>query len=86
MDHTGQIAQTLQEMMKPLVAAIIKEIQPQRDELSTNNAHRFYGRRWIEQNRDRGNLHPIIKGNKVVYSRAEIEALLTAEKPNVSLQ
>lgn len=72
-------------MMKPLVAAIVKEVCPQRDELSTNTAHRFYGRRWIEHHKERGNLHPIIKGNKVIYSRAEIEALLTAEKPNVTV-
>lgn len=57
-----------------LVALELKKIMaPQEDEISTNEAYEIYGRGWIQKQTERKELHPQFRGNKKVFSRAEIE-------------
>lgn len=57
-----------------LIALELKRLSsPTEDEVSTNEAHRIYGRRWVERFTKLGELHPLYRGNKRVYSRSELE-------------
>lgn len=88
MDVIGQKAAQLALLLEPLAAMMVKRIHPVDDEISMNAAYREYGRAWIEAHRERGNLLPRGKGNKLVLSRADIETLraVESERPKVSLK
>lgn len=75
MDDIGLQAQRLALLLEPLVAMMVKKIRPLDDELSTNAAYKAYGRAWVEEQRRRGNISPAVKGQKLIWSRAELEAL-----------
>jgi len=79
MDDIGRQAQRLSLLLEPLAAMMVKKIRPIDDELSTNAAYKAYGRAWIEDQRRRGNLSPVAKGQRLVWSRSEIEALRAVE-------
>lgn len=79
MTQDGLNALELQRMMKPFVAMVIREAIPKKDEISTNQAYRDYGRRWIDSKTLSGDLTPAARGGKTIYSRAQIEALRAVE-------
>ena len=63
-----------------LVALELKKIMaPQEDEISTNTAYDTYGRGWINKYTASNDLHPQYRGNKKVYSKAEIERVRAKE-------
>lgn len=75
MDNIGMEAQRLTLLLEPLAAMMVKKIRPVEDELSTNAAYKAFGRAWVEDQRRRGNLSPIVKGQRLVWSRSELETL-----------
>lgn len=80
MDKVGMLARDLKEAMKPMVAMIVAEINPVKDQISTREAWRIYGRMWINKHIAKGNLVVMPLGNRNFISRADIETLLLAEK------
>lgn len=80
MDNLGKAAKQLNTLLRPLVAMMIQELRPKDDELSMNAAYERYGRAWIEDQRNKGNLLCRYKGNRKVLSIADIECLRTAEQ------
>lgn len=63
-----------------LVALELRRILvPKEDAISTNEAHRIYGRSWIETRTKRGELKPKMRGNRKQYSRSECERVLAKE-------
>lgn len=85
MNEIGAQAQKLMLLLKPMVAMIVKEIRPMEDEISANAAYKSYGRKWVEKHRREGNLHEWHKGNRTIFSRAEIESLICAERETPQL-
>ena len=75
MDNLGLQAKQLEILLEPLAALMVKKIRPVDDELSTNAAYKTFGRGWVEEQRARGNISPSVRGNRLVWSRAELEAL-----------
>ena len=70
---------TIQDMLTPMVALFVREINPKKDEISKNKAFKDYGRAWIEDQIERGNLCTRRKGNVLLVSRAAVELLKKAE-------
>lgn len=69
-----------------LVALEINRIQtPQEDMISQNEAWKIYGRAWIKRYLDRGQLHITFHGNKMMYSKAEIERVKAKENAAIKL-
>lgn len=79
MDSVGLAANKLMLLLKPMVAMVVKEIRPVDDEITVNLAYKTYGRVWVERHRLAGNLQERKRGNRTILSRAQIEALRTAE-------
>ena len=79
MNQVGLEAQKLANVLKPMVALIVKEIRPLDDDISMNAAYKTYGRLWIEGHRREGNLQERRRGRRIYLSRAQIELLRTAE-------
>lgn len=80
MTESGIRALEIRDLIQPIVRAVVAEINPTKDIISTRTAYSNYGRKWIEQNRINGNLSPVYHGNKVCFSVREIETLLVAER------
>lgn len=60
--------------------AIVKRTCPVEDEISTSEAYALYGRRWVEDHLRTGLLHRSAIGNRLVYSRHELECLRASER------
>ena len=45
---------------------------PKKDEITTNEAYRRYGRSWVEKYTSLGHLHPFYRGKKKLYSQSEL--------------
>lgn len=74
----------LEDFANLVAAAVIKQITPVKDRISTNQAYQEFGRRWIDSRTKAELLHPHRSGKSANsprhYSRAEIVALQEAEK------
>lgn len=79
MDEIGLQAQRLSEVLDPLAAMIVKKIRPVDDDLSTNAAYKAFGRAWVEDQRRRGNIFPTSRGQRLIWSRAELETLRSVD-------
>ena len=63
-----------------MVALEIKRnLNPSEDEISAREAHRRYGRSWVEKWTELRQLHPIAHGIKKLYSVAELERVKAKE-------
>ena len=60
--------------------AIIRRWHPIEDELTTREAHKAYGREWVERAVAQHKVSPYRIGQKVCFSRTELDALRTLEK------
>lgn len=85
MDNVGIIADNLRVVLKPMVAMMVAEVSPRKDELTKNQAYSLYSRRWIDDQIRRGNLAVRTCGNRALLSRADIELLIAAEKEQPKL-
>ena len=67
-----------------LAAAIVKRMQPSKDEITQREAYRRYGKKWINDATEQNLLHTRRKGDAlnspVMYSLTEILALQESEK------
>lgn len=79
MDELGIKAKQLTLLLEPLAAMMVKRIRPIEDDLSTNAAYKAFGRAWVEDQRRRGNIDPIVKGQRLVWSRSQLETLRSAD-------
>lgn len=70
-----------------IAVAVVKEMSPSKDELTTRQAYALYGKPWIDEQKRRGLLQTRRKGkarnSPVLFSKLEIEALLEAERTMV---
>lgn len=80
MDSIGNIFHDLMTASDLIADAIIKRTRPLEDELSTSEAYDLYGRRWVEDRLRTGLLHRSAIGNRLVYSRHELECLRASER------
>ena len=71
-----------------LAAAIVKRIQPSKDEITQREAYRRYGKKWVVEATEQNLLHTRRKGDAlnspVMYSLTEILALIESEKQVVA--
>ena len=71
-----------------LAAAIVKRMQPSKDEITQREAYRRYGKKWINDATEQKLLHTRRKGDAlnspVIYSLTEILALQESEKQMVA--
>lgn len=69
---------------------VLKELKPLSDELSIRQAYNLYGRRWITQQMEKGNLKGHRKGaaqnSPIILSRVDIECLREAEMQEAEIQ
>ena len=87
MTQDGLKAKELQRLLKPLVAAIVKEVAPVKDEITANEAVTNFicTRRWLDEKTLNGDLTPRYVGKSKIYSRADIEALKATESTPVMI-
>lgn len=85
------LADTMYETMTAadlLAAAIVKRLQPSKDEITQREAYRRYGKKWVDNATDKDLLHTRRKGealnSPVMYSQTEILALRESEKQVVA--
>ncbi|MCD8173777.1 MAG: hypothetical protein LUD76_10055 [Alistipes sp.] len=67
-----------------VAAAVVKQIKPAADEISTRKAIKEFGKAWLEYHTTRGHVLPFRNGphktSPKVYSRRELLALKEAER------
>lgn len=74
-----EILDQVPEFAKCLALELNRLAEPHKDAISTNEAGRRYGRRWIERYTKIGQLNPWIHGGKKMYSISEIERVKAKE-------
>lgn len=74
------------EFARLVALEIRRELKPQDDEITQNEAWRDYGRSWIKKYSDMGMLTSTFHGNKRMYSRAEIERVKAKENAVIRLK
>ena len=67
------------EFARLVALEIRRNLSPHEDDISTNEAHRRYGRSWVEKWTSLKQLHPQYHGCKKVYSVAELERVKAKE-------
>ena len=67
------------EFARLVALEIRKNLSPQEDAISTNEAYRRYGRAWVERWTGLKQLHPHSHGSKKMYSISEIERVKAKE-------
>lgn len=76
---TAEMEQLLADA-EVIADAIIRRWHPIEDELSTREAYKAYGRAWVEDAVARRDIHPYKIGQKVCYSRTELDALRALQR------
>ena len=74
-----EIIDQVPEFARLVALEIQRNINPHMDEISTNEAHRRYGRSWVEKWTSLGQLHPKTHGVKRLYSVSELERVKAKE-------
>lgn len=74
-----EIIDQVPEFARLVALEIKRNLQPQEDEISTNEAYKRYGRGWIDKWTEKGMLHPRYHANKKVYSISECERIVAKE-------
>jgi len=74
------------ETFSELVAdAIIKKTVPIKDDMSERQAAAAFGTRWLRKMKEQGLANPHYVGNKIVYSRHQLDCLRAAERQQARL-
>lgn len=80
MDSIGRSAEELRKVLKPMVAMFVAEIAPKKDSITISRAYSEYGRRWVNMQRERGNLSVReTPTGRIMVSRVDLECLKAAE-------
>lgn len=79
MNNLFYIIDQVPEVAKLIALELRKHLEPYNDNISTTAAYKRYGRSWIEKHAKRKNLNPTYRGNKKLYSIAEIERIIAKE-------
>lgn len=74
-----EILDQVPEFAKCLALELGKIMEPHKDEISTNEAYRRYGRGWVDRYTKVGQLHPQFHGGKKMYSISELERVKAKE-------
>ena len=61
------------EFARLVALEIQRNLEPHKDEISTREAYKRYGRSWVEKWTGLGQLHPQGHGSKVMFSVSELE-------------
>lgn len=70
----------LVEEAELIADAILRRLQPVSDDLSTREAYKAYGRAWVENAVANKQVRRYFVGNRIVYSRTELDALRVLER------
>lgn len=70
----------LVEQAELIASAILRKTAPVSDDLTTREAHKAYGRKWVEDAFKKGKVNRYHIGNKTLYSRTELDALRVIER------
>ena len=74
-----EIIDQVPEFARLVALEIKRNLNPSEDEISAREAHRRYGRSWVEKWTELRQLHPIAHGIKKLYSVAELERVKAKE-------
>lgn len=74
-----EIIDQVPEFARLVALEIRKNLNPTEDEISAREAHRRYGRSWVEKWTSLKQLHPIAHGVKKLYSVSELERVKAKE-------
>lgn len=74
-----EIIDQVPEFARLVALELRRNLSPHEDEISAREAHRRYGRSWVEKWTSLNQLHPITHGMKKLYSVAEIERVKAKE-------
>lgn len=85
MSTTDIEARYLKQITKLAVTETLESLGLIKGQLSTNECRKMYGT-WFSDAVRRGDLRGISVGNKIVYSREDIEARLAAELKQAKVQ
>lgn len=80
-----EIIDQVPEFARLVALELKRNMTPQEDEISTNEAYKIYGRAWVERWTERGQLHPQYHGNRKHYSVAECERVKAKENASARL-
>ena len=80
MNEQGYMAQELKKLLAPMVAMFTAEVSPKSDLISLTKAYGLYGRLWVDNHLDQGNLSVVHVGNKRCVSKSEVSLLLAVDK------
>ena len=73
------ISDQVPEFARLVALEIQRNLEPHKDEISTREAYKRYGRSWVEKWTGLGQLHPQNHGCKVMFSVSEIERVKAKE-------
>lgn len=74
------MAQELKKVLTPMVAMFTAQVAPKSDLVSLTKAYELYGRLWVDNHIEQGNLSVLNIGNKRCISRSEVSLLLAVDK------
>jgi len=74
-----EILDQVPEFARCVALELNRIMEPHKDEISTNEAYLKYGRGWVEKYTRMGQLKPHSKGNRKMYSVAELERVKAKE-------
>lgn len=74
-----EIIDQVPEFARLIALELRKNESPSKDLVTTTKAYELYGRAWVDRHAEKGNINPIYRGNKKMYSIAEIERVVAKE-------
>ena len=74
-----EIIDQVPEFARLIALELRKNESPSKDLVTTTKAYELYGRAWVDRHAEAGNIKPIYRGNKKMYSIAEIERVVAKE-------
>ena len=76
----GDTIRVIEECTELVILAIAKKTCPVKDDLSEHQAYELYGRKWLKTRVAWKVIARHRIGNRIIYSRHEIECVKAAEK------
>lgn len=80
MDTSRLIFEDVLTLTDLIADAVVKKVYPVKDDLSTREAYKAYGRVWLDEMVREGKALGRRIGGKVVYSRHELDTLRAVER------
>lgn len=74
-----EILDQVPEFARCVALELNKILEPHKDEITTNEAYRRYGRSWVEKYTNLGHLHPFYRGRRKFYSISELSRIEAKE-------